>query len=701
MWRERERERGQDEDENQDEDEGQDEDEDEGEGQDEDEDEGLFKLKCEPAVGVISQTTNIPCSIESQYKPVIDTVVLKRLGEKNPCFICQPQKNKIIGDPRFKVLGGSSLQLQNTAISDEGEYEYYIRTSLGEDTILFTISVTAKYNNPVITSVPEKIEKNGRAELHCTASGGYPAGTIHWFDQSKTNWTTSASLDITRGDDGLHTLSSTLRFQSFDTLWAPFRCIVLNNKYQEEGRSSFILERKDVPETTVGLNSTVTNSIAGVVVIGSLVAGLLVALLCRQRRVQHPQPLEPQYDEEKEALFKLKCESAVGVISQTTNIPCSIESQKKPVSINTVVLKRLGEKKPCFKYQPQKNTMTGDPRFKVLGGSSLQLQNTAISDEGEYEYYIRTSLGEDSILFTISVTDHKEDHETEMSVTWTIIIVVVVIGCLIIILLVVLWFTRKYLHSLRKARSMELPWNFSKPADVDEKFEQNSELWMEEGFGKSADTLFKLKCESAVGVISQNTNIPCSIESQKKPVSIHTVVLKRLGEKKPCFVYQPQKNAITGDPRFKVLGGSSLQLQNTAISDEGEYEYYIRTSLGEDSILFTISVTAKYNNPVITSVPEKIKKNGRAELHCTASGGYPAGTIHWFDQSNTNWTKSASLDITRGDDGLHTLSSTLRFQSFETLWAPFRCIVLNNKYQEEGRSSFILERKCDYCLINV
>ncbi|XP_046703848.1 butyrophilin subfamily 1 member A1-like isoform X2 [Silurus meridionalis] len=246
----------------------------------------LFNLKCESAVGVISQNTNIPCSIESQKKPVsINTVVLKRLGQKKPCFVYQPHENTITGDTRFKVLGGSSLQLQNTAISDEGEYEYHIRTSLGEDLIKFTISVTAKYNNPVITSVPEKIEKNGRAELHCTASGGYPAGTIHWFDQSNTNWTKSASLDITRGDDGLHTLSSTLRFQSFDTLWAPFKCIVLNNKYQEEGRSSFILERKDVSETTVG-NNTMTNTIAGVVVIGSLVAGLLVALLCRQRRVQ-------------------------------------------------------------------------------------------------------------------------------------------------------------------------------------------------------------------------------------------------------------------------------------------------------------------------------------------------------------------------------------------------------------------------------
>ncbi|XP_046703857.1 uncharacterized protein LOC124384908 [Silurus meridionalis] len=219
---------------------------------------------------------------------------------------------------------------------------------------------------------------------------------------------------------------------------------------------------------------------------------------------------------------------------------------------------------------------------------------------------------------------------------------------------------------------------------------------MSVGFGKSADTLFKLKCESAVGVISQNTNIPCSIESQKKPVSINTVVLKRLEEEKPCFIYQPHENTIAGDPRFKVLGGSSLQLQNTAISDEGEYEYDIRTSLGEDLIKFTISVTAKYNNPVI-----KIEENGRAELHCTASGGYPAGTLHWFDQSNTNWTKSASLDITRGDDGLHTLSSTLRFESFDTLWAPFKCIVLNNKYQEEGRSSFILERKGYYCLVNV
>ncbi|XP_046703872.1 uncharacterized protein LOC124384915 isoform X2 [Silurus meridionalis] len=180
------------------------------------------------------------------------------------------------------------------------------------------------------------------------------------------------------------------------------------------------------------------------------------------------------------SLLKLKCESAVGVISQNTNIPCSIDSRYKSV-IRTVFIKRIGEKKPCFIYQPHENTITGDPRFKVLGGSSLQLQNTAISDEGAYKYFISTTVGWDTMKFTISVTEEggsnlyleRKDHKTEISVTWTIIIVVVVIGCLIIILLVVLWFTRKYLHSLRKAKSMELPWNFSKPADVDEKFALN------------------------------------------------------------------------------------------------------------------------------------------------------------------------------------------------------------------------------------
>ncbi|XP_053098192.1 uncharacterized protein zgc:174863 isoform X3 [Pangasianodon hypophthalmus] len=317
--------------------------------------ESLFKLKCQPAVGVIGQTTHISCSIELYTKPkpvVINTVTLTRGEEKKSCFAFQPFENIQIGDSRFGVENGPSLQLHNTAISDEGKYRYNIRTNLGQDDVQFTINVTAKYSNPIITSVQKEIVNDGAADLYCSASGGYPAGTIHWFDQSNTNWTKSATLQSTQGNDGLFTLSSNLSFQKIDSLWAPFRCVVLNNRYEEEGGTTSTLEIK-----------------------------------------------------------------------------------------------------------------------------------------------------------------------------------------------------------------------------------------------------------------------------------------------------------------------------------------------------------AKYSNPIITSVQKEIVNDGAADLYCSANGGYPAGTIHWFDQSNTNWTKSATLQSTQGNDGLFTLSSKLSFQKIDLLWAHFRCVVLNNKYEEEGGTTSTLEIEGNYCLV--
>ncbi|KAF4080321.1 hypothetical protein AMELA_G00168980 [Ameiurus melas] len=415
--------------------------------------ESLFNMKCQPAVGVIGQTTHISCSID--YFPIsINTVVLTRSGEEKPCFTFQPYVNRVTGDSRFKVENGPSLQLHNTAISDEGEYWYLIRTSLGNEKVKFTISVTGKYSNPIITFVPEKIVNGEHADLYCSASGGYPAGTIHWFDRSNTNWTKSATLQSTQGNDGLFTLSSKLSFQKINRACAPYRCVVLNNKYEEEGENTFHLEIK--------------------------------------------------------GLFNMKCQPAVGVIGQTTHISCSIEyfTDPKPISINTVVLTRSGEEKPCFIFQPYVNRVTGDSRFE-----------------------------------------------------------------------------------------------------------------------------------------------------------------------------------------FKAENGPSLQLHNTVISDESKYTYFIQTNRGTDKVKFTISVTSKYSNPIITSMPEEVVDGEHADLYCNASGGYPAGTIHWFDQSNTNWTKSTTLQSTQGNDGLFTLSSKLSFQKINRACAPYRCVVLNNKYEEEGENTFHLERK--------
>ncbi|XP_060725061.1 uncharacterized protein zgc:174863 isoform X1 [Tachysurus vachellii] len=246
----------------------------------------LFTLKCQPAVGIIGQTTIISCSIETQTenKPNIKTVVITRIGQQKPCFMFNSMDNHVTGDPRFHAENAPSLELQNTMIPDEGEYSYFIRTSQGTEHIMFTINVTGKYFTPVVTTKQKEIVNDGAADLYCTANGGYPAGTIHWFDLRNTNWTKNSHLQTTQGHDGLFTLTSTLSFKRFDSLWGEFRCVVLNSRYQVEGTSNSELKIKgNAPATP---DSSVKNIVAAVVVIGSLIVGLLILLLLKRRRFQ-------------------------------------------------------------------------------------------------------------------------------------------------------------------------------------------------------------------------------------------------------------------------------------------------------------------------------------------------------------------------------------------------------------------------------
>ncbi|XP_047670245.1 muscle, skeletal receptor tyrosine-protein kinase-like [Tachysurus fulvidraco] len=249
----------------------------------------LFTLKCQPAVGVMGQTTIISCSLEvhTEDKLSINTVVITKFGQKNPCLIFNTFDNIVTGDPRFHAENAPSLELHNTMISDEGEYRYLIRTSLGTRISLFTLNVTAKYFPPVITTGQKEIVNDGAADLYCTANGGYPAGTIHWFDLSNSNWTKSANLSTKQGHDRLFTLTSKLTFSKIDSLWGQFRCVVLNSRYQEEGTSTSDLKIKDVPwNPPPAPDSSVKNIVAAAVVIGSLIVGLLIVLLLKRRRFQ-------------------------------------------------------------------------------------------------------------------------------------------------------------------------------------------------------------------------------------------------------------------------------------------------------------------------------------------------------------------------------------------------------------------------------
>ncbi|XP_017577115.1 uncharacterized protein LOC108441877 isoform X1 [Pygocentrus nattereri] len=249
----------------------------------------MLKLECQTAVGVVGQTTKLCCSFKKNFKAdqinITAGFVTKR-GERDPLFWFK--KGVANGDHRFKPpsLNDPSLLLTDTAVSDEGQYDYTVLTNRGITKEALRINVTAKYNPPSVSTWPEKIEEGSPAELNCIASGGYPAGTIQWFDSTNTNWTMNATLEITEREDQLLHLSSKLTFAKINSSWAPFKCVVLNSKFVKDGETTSHQSHTGDEDRSGDTGFIGGSVIAGLIVIGLIIVGLLLALLYRRRHVQ-------------------------------------------------------------------------------------------------------------------------------------------------------------------------------------------------------------------------------------------------------------------------------------------------------------------------------------------------------------------------------------------------------------------------------
>ncbi|KAI4885818.1 hypothetical protein NFI96_013386 [Prochilodus magdalenae] len=320
--------------------------------------------------------------------------------------------------------------------------------------------------------------------------------------------------------------------------------------------------------------------------------------------------------------ISVDCPPADGVVGETTEISCSFRKRFPDQSITiTAVTVTRRDTGPVFWITSQRNQgKQGDPRFNLPSREdpSLQITNTALSDEGLYDYLVVTDRGTTSGTFWISVTGTE-----------------------------------------------------------------------------------RVDCQSADGVVGQTTEISCSLrKSFTQSVNITAVTVTKInkrGERDPVFWIRD--GTAQGDPRFNLPSREdpSLQITNTAVSDEGLYKYVVVTNQGPASGAFRISVTAKYRPPSTSTRPEKIVEGGPAEFNCSASGGYPAGTIHWFDGTGTNWMKNATLEITEGEDKLVNLSSRLSLTKINSSWGRFRCVVFNSRFIPEGESTFreVYRGECD------
>ncbi|XP_029358690.1 V-set domain-containing T-cell activation inhibitor 1 isoform X2 [Echeneis naucrates] len=207
-----------------------------------------------------------------------------------------------------------SMLITNTQLSDAGHYECEVITDSGDCKGDLTLTVTAKYSAATIHPKDDKITRNTDGELMCKSDDGYPKGQIMWFVDDKTDWTAGAEMKAEEMANGFFRLTSKLTLLR-GSIFDKYTCVVLNAKGDKEAEASYDVkaqtaEREDVNRAGLGFESS-SKIIAPVVVIGSLIIGLLLALLIYKRRTRSNHEEVGRYEPETEDPMVRACQSQI------------------------------------------------------------------------------------------------------------------------------------------------------------------------------------------------------------------------------------------------------------------------------------------------------------------------------------------------------------------------------------------------------
>uniref|UniRef100_A0A8C7WHW8 Ig-like domain-containing protein n=1 Tax=Oncorhynchus mykiss TaxID=8022 RepID=A0A8C7WHW8_ONCMY len=220
--------------------------------------------------------------------------------------------------------------------------------------------------------------------------------------------------------------------------------------------------------------------------------------------------------------------------------------------------------------------------------------------------------------------------------------------------------------------------------------------------GNSSESFVKLECEEEYhGVYGQQSLLECIVNAVQN-VTILTVTWKRVGGDAPLLEYHKHANASTLGFKFaepswnKNNMNVSLLLTNTKMADKGVYECMVRTDSGDATATVSLSVTAMYKSPTMSSSPENcIKQNTGVTIFCNSTGGHQKGLIWWFDEFGTNCTGSAELVAKKTDDTLFSLSSKLTvLKATYSGSTNYSCTVHNTNGVQEGKASFEIPFVC-------
>ncbi|XP_019215351.1 CD276 antigen-like [Oreochromis niloticus] len=263
---------------------------------------GFIKVECKTKnVGHYGQQSLLECVVKTSTDapdPTIRAVAWKKLTSPedegdlllgfNRGKWDQPKRGYRFAEPLWDEKNMNvSLLITNTAVADDGYYKCMVITDSGDNSMVTTLKVQARYSVPTVHSIPEKIVPNTNSTLICESHGGYPKGTLHWFDEEGNDWTKSSEMEATQSDDGLFQLTSRLLLFRGAT-FQNYTCVVFNASGGKE--DEIIFEMPAPPRLTPPSGPEpieICKIVVRLVVIGSLMVGLLCVLLfCRWKAQQ-------------------------------------------------------------------------------------------------------------------------------------------------------------------------------------------------------------------------------------------------------------------------------------------------------------------------------------------------------------------------------------------------------------------------------
>ncbi|PWA32707.1 hypothetical protein CCH79_00012485, partial [Gambusia affinis] len=190
-------------------------------------------------------------------------------------------------------------------------------------------------------------------------------------------------------------------------------------------------------------------------------------------------------------------------------------------------------------------------------------------------------------------------------------------------------------------------------------------------------------CEKTItGQVGHQSVLTCKVETTQDipDLTILMVVWKKKGDDQFLSVLEKKAGKeIKFQPGYEVVLNNrtvSLVITDTKVKDEGVYTCQVTTDSGTAIKSTYLKVTAKYHHPTANSSDEKEIPYAHKTLTCKATGGYPKGELRWFDENETEWTKSAMPEENQMEDGLFELSSKLPLMRGST-FSEYKCVVYN------------------------